>query len=305
MNDSTQWVQIELPNRPDGLRIATPLGRPCRVVAFPRRVFHKLRRNKTLAPHPLERQGVYVLRGPRGEGEPPEMYVGRAEPRPVGRRLDEHAKNKEKRFWKETYVITTSSPDWRVPVSFVEARLIELLKESGKAIADQRDENIPELTRMEEAAAQDFLNDVILCLRALGVFEFDADDPSPSGTLSNSSVFSPPAPKVKDDPDAPDSAELRLTSLTDVRAYAREPHLGNFIVLPGSTVRETVKSRFRSDYPDLMALREDLIQEGIIKSTSGKLRFQEEYSFDSELTAKRVILGHQGRGKGNSWQLLD
>lgn len=303
MGDFTQWVQVELPSRPNGLRIAAPSGRPCRVVAFPRKALSNLRRNKTLDPHPLERQGVYVLRGPRGEGEPPKMYVGRAEPRPVGRRLGEHAKDKEKGFWKETYVITTSSPDWRVPVSFVEARLIKLLKGSERAVAKQRDENPPELTRMEEAAAQNFLDDSLLCLRALGVFEFDADD-LVRGTPSSSSSMSPPS-VPKEDPDAPDNADMRLTSLKDVRAYAREPHTGNFIVLPGSTVRESVKGDFRKEYPDLMTLREDLIEEGIIKNTDGQLKFQEEYSFDSELTAKRVILGHQGRGRGNSWELLD
>ena len=303
MNDSSQWVQVEFPSRPYGLRIAAPSGQMCRVVAFPSKALSSLRQNKRLNPHPLERQGVYVLRGPHGEGELPEMYVGRAEPRPVGRRLVEHAKDKEKAFWKETYVITTSSPDWRVPVSFVEAQLIKLLKGSGRAVANQRDENLPELTRMEEAAAQSFLDDSLLCLRALGVFEFDADDRARGHAPGSGSAHPPSAPK--DDPDAPDNADLRLTSLKDVRAYAREPHPGNFIVLPGSTVREDAKTKFRKDYPDLMALREDLIEEGIIKNTGGRLRFQEEYSFDSELTAKRVILGHQGRGRGNSCELLD
>ncbi len=100
----------------------------------------------------------------------------------------------------------------------------------------------------------------------------------------------------------PDNAELILTSKEDVHAYAQEPHIGNFIVLPSSTIREDVNPKFNKDYPELMALRKELIDVGIIQNIDGRLKFQKEYSFDSELTAKRIILGHQGRGRDNSWK---
>lgn len=301
MRDSTKWVEVELPNRPDGLRIATPLGRPCQVVAFPRKALSNLRR-KTLDPHPLDRQGVYVLRGLPGGTTRPELYVGKAEPRSVGLRLSEHAKDKEKAFWQETYVITTNSRDSRVPVSFVEARLIKLLKEAakeGRTDVNQRDENVPELTRMEEHAAQDFLDTAIVCLRALGVFEFGTDDTSEDDDHAVGSGGTPSAPKSGSG--APDNAEWVLISKKDdLRAYAREPYPGNFIVLPGSSVQGEVNLKFYED-PDLKMLREYLIEEQFIVASGKQLRFEKEYAFDSRLTAKKIILGHHGQGR-SKWK---
>ena len=304
MPDSTKWVDIEIPSQPEGLRIVT--RHPCRVVAFPREALSKVRGYAEIAPHPLERQGVYVLRGPRGERESLGLYVGRAEPRPVGQRLKVHEADTEKMFWRETYVITISAENERVPAAYVEARLIRALKVLGREGDNRKNENGPELTPRERSDAEDFFDKTILCLRALGVFDFgtgedNRDDGSAGGSKST------PSPRKRGDSDAPDNAELRLTSREDVHAYAREPHTGNFIVLPDSTIRADadVGPDFRNDYPDLMRLREDLIEADIIKETNGKLKFQKEHSFDSRLTAKRIILGNQGRGRGNSWQDLD
>ena len=301
MPNSTKWVDIEIPSQPEGLRIVT--RHPCRVVAFPRKALEKIVRYKEIVPHPLERQGVYVLRGPRGEREPLGVYVGRAEPRSVGQRLKGHETDLKKPFWHETYVIAVSAENERVPAAYVEARLIRALKVPGLVGDNQKNEGVPELTPRERADAEDFFDKAILCLRALGVFDFGAGEAARDKGSADSSRSMPPTPQG--DPDVPDGAEMRLTSLQDVRAYAREPHTGNFIVLPDSTVRKNVALEFPDNYPSLMALREELIDEGIIKEVGEHLKFQKEHSFDSRLTAKRVILGHQGRGKGNSWEPID
>lgn len=210
-------------------------------------------------------------------------------------------------FWRETYVITVSAENERVPAAYVEALLIRALEVPGRMGDNQKNEGVPELTPRERADAEDFFDKAILCLRALGVFDFSTDEVGRDDGSAGGSGSTSPAPKKGSDPNAPDDAELRLTSREDVRAYAREPHTGNFFVLPGSTIRADadIGSDFHRDYPSLMQLRQDLIEADIIKEASGKLKFQEEYSFDSRLTAKRVILGNQGRGKGNSWQDLD
>ena len=300
MPNSTKWVDIEIPSQPEGLRIVT--RHPCRVVAFPREALSKVKGYEEIAPHPLERQGVYVLRGPRGERQPLGLYVGRAEPRSVGQRLKNHEPEPRKTFWRETYVITVSAENERVPAAYVEARLIRALKALGRVGDNRKDESVPELTPREKADAEDFFDKAILCLRALGVFDFGTGE-AKQDNGSTDSPESTPSP-LQGDPDAPASAEMSLTSQQDVRAYAREPHTGNFIVLPDSTIRKSVAPEFPDNYPDLMELREELIGEGIIKEDSGQLKFQKEYSFDSRLTAKRVILGHQGRGRGNSWEPL-
>ena len=273
------WVNVHFPDgRPDGLRAATRDITVGRVLGFSRRLFEETRKDGQ-----WNQPSVYVLRGP-GEGSSrPRIYVGRADV--LGRRLDDHLKDPKKAFWSESAAITSSVPDrYAVPLKYIEARLIEAAIAAERATVKQNVETIPHLPPSDRSKADLFLEDALLCLRALGFAEFEAGPDYPVFTSD-----------THDKAEPPDRATHHLVNKPlGIRAWAKWDGQGPITVLEGSQVAPTERGNYRKERSES---REQLRKSGKI---SHDWVFAKNVKFDTDQEAKQIVLGSNGQ-KVSGW----
>ena len=198
----------------------------------------------------------------------------------LGRRLGDHLKDPERAFWSETAAITSNAPDqYAIPLKYIEARLIEAGIAAERATVKQNSEAVPDLPPMDRSKADEFLENALLCLRALGFAEFEAGPDYPvftSNTLD------------KDEP--PDSATHGLLNTPlGIRAWAQWDGQGPITVLKGSQAAPTERGNYRKERSDS---REQLRKSGKI---SHDWTFARNVKFDTGQEAKQIVLGSNGQ----------
>lgn len=165
-------LQIHAPfGEPDGLRIIERDNWTGQAVAFPR---SRMAQSRLVGE--LTGRGVYVLRGPEPEGDyDNRIYVGRS--RKVMDRIGEHDGDKKKEWWTEAVGFTSRDANLTsAHTEYLEARLWELATEAERCRLDNREEVRSErfpLSRADNATAETFLENLLVCLRATGIHEFD------------------------------------------------------------------------------------------------------------------------------------
>ncbi len=199
---------------------------------FPRALLGEARNRPELG-----RPGIYLLLGEDEDGFP-ELYIGEADD--VGKRIAQHDQGKD--FWTHAVVFTASEDEGldKAQTRYLEARLIELAKSRGQAkIKNQNQGSLPPLSEMDRADAEQFLENLLLCLPPLGV-----------------SFLGPQSPKKKA------GAQKFYLSSKGVHAEAELTAEG-FVVKKGSqVVREPTKSLPQS----CQRLRQRLVEAGILKT---------------------------------------
>ena len=301
------WVRVQFPDgSPNSLRIATKGYWTGRVLGFPRKLF-----DAEVLKEDLKKPGVYVLRG-RTESEDErrmQIYVGRAEPGSVADRLRAHNRSSKKAFWEETAVIVSATPTMPVPAKDLEAQLIDLAKAEEVAYVDQNSESLPPLSPMDKADALSFLEDALLCLRALGFPEFgygdegdgEGEDERAGGTGRARQDWLASARTNKTGLEIPDLAEyvfhLPAKSFT---AFGRDLKDRQFQVLPGSHMAKTDNGKMRSEDA---ARREELLSGDAIDKTDSTWEFRESEVFVDRIQAKAVIRGSSRRGPSGWWRI--
>ena len=188
---------------------------------------------------------------------------------PIRNRLESHAKQKE--FWIYGVAFTSKDENLnKAHVQYLEARLVKLAMDAKRC--SLQNGNAPQLPSMSEADAADaegFLSEMLLCFPVIGLNVFSQSEPARRP-----------------------SAEF-LLSARGVQASGYESPQG-FTVREGSTAaRDHVKSCH--DY--LVKLRLALIENGVLASQDGVLRFSQDYVFASPSTAAGVVLGRSSNGR--------
>ena len=243
----------------------------------------------------LDRQGVYVLRGPSGNGAKQRIYVGRAGTGTLSARLGEHKTSDKTKFWRETVAITSDENVTPVPVVYLEARLIALAKQAGLADVNQNAERPPPMSPMQEASARSFLRDTLHCIRALGFSEFGsgADEAVAGGTSDQDTAQSPPDPRSQ-------ATKVLTVKGRDITAYARANDDGTVVILPQSLMAVDDSDDVLDDARDA---RQDAVSAEKVKllGDGGHYVVTESICVRNETLAKQVILGNQGRGRPN-WE---
>ena len=285
-------IHIFLPSGSvDGLRVVKKDNWSGRAIAFRREAM-----GEALALEDLNAPGVYLLRAE--EPDVLRLYIG--ETANLRTRLKQHAADRD--FWVEAVVfVRTGDGLDKADVGYLEARLIRLADEAGRIVPEHTNRPDPsgKLEPDKEAAAEGFLENLLECLRALGVGDFEPPQsgvparPTPSPDL-------PPA-AVAIDPEASSESPWRVLTVpsNDVLARGRELANGKFLVEAGATTAEEIANSLRGlPFKAARELREEMITAGrLSRRPEGEgyvLTGDEEFNSPSQ--AEAVLAGRAGAG---------
>jgi len=252
---------------PDGLRIVEKSNWIGKALVFPRALLPQVK------PRPeLQQTGVYLLLGPRPDGEGEMLYVGEGDP--IRPRLESHYAQKD--FWTRAIGFTTTTAGQlnKAHVQFLEARLIALAKAAKRLPLDNAYQpNEPSLSEADRADMEVFLNHMLGMLPVLGVHAFEQA----------------PAPTAKVSP-------MLTCKGKGVLATGFEASQG-FVVKAGShAVAESVPS-MAQHVRGMFDLRQELIANGVLSLAGGLFCFTQDFSFSSPSTAAAVVLGRSANGR--------
>jgi hypothetical protein len=219
----------------------------------------------------LNQTGVYLLLGPRDDGEGEMLYLGEGDP--VRPRLESHYAQKD--FWTRAVCFVAAPGQLnKAHVQFLEANLVRLAKATKRMPLDNG--NAPAEPTLSEADRADmlvFLSNMLGMLPVLGVQAFEQ---------------APPAAAV--------AATLLTCKGKGVLAAGYESSQG-FVVKTGShAVAESVPS-MQHHVRGMYELRQELIGNGVLAAEGSGYRFSQDYVFTSPSTAAAVVLGRSANGR--------
>lgn len=252
---------------PDGLRIVEKSNWIGKALVFPRALLPQVKARAELA-----QTGVYLLLGPRPDGEGEMLYVGEGDP--IRPRLESHYAQKD--FWTRAIGFTTATAGQlnKAHVQFLEARLIALARAAKRVPLDNANQPAePSLSEADRADMEVFLAHMLGMLPVLGVHAFEQA----------------PAPTAKASPVLTCKGKGAL-------ATGYEASQG-FVVKAGSqAVAEAVPS-MAQHVRGMYDVRQALIANGVLVLEAGLYRFTQDYSFSSPSTAAAVVLGRSANGR--------
>ena len=260
---------------PDGLRIVDKSNWIGKALVFPRALLPQVKARPELA-----QTGVYLLLGPRQDGDGDMLYVGEGDP--IRPRLERHYAEKD--FWTRAIGFTTGSAGQlnKAHVQFLESRLIALARAAKRMPLDNANQPAePRLSEADRADMEVFLGHMLGMLPVLGVHAFEQ---------------APSAPAAKASP-------VLTCKGKGVQATGYEASQG-FVVRAGSqAVLDTVPS-MALHVRGMYDLRQELIGNGVLGLRGGLYQFTQDYSFSSPSTAAAVVLGRSANGR-IEWKSAD
>lgn len=262
---------------PDGLRIVEKSNWIGKALVFPRALLPQVKARPELA-----QTGVYLLLGPRSDGEGELLYVGEGDP--IRPRLESHYAQKD--FWTRAIGFTTATAGQlnKAHVQFLEARLIALARAAKRVPLDNANQPAePSLSEADRADMEVFLAHMLGMLPVLGVHAFEQ---APAVALP---VAAPGQP-------APASPTLLYCRGKGVEATGYESTQG-FVVRKGSQVVSDVVPSLETNKPARLAQREDLIERGVLELDGLNYRFTQDYVFSSPSLAATMVLGRSTNGR--------
>jgi hypothetical protein len=256
---------------PDGLRIVDKSNWIGKALVFPRALLPQVKARPELA-----QTGVYLLLGPRADGEGDMLYVGEGDP--IRPRLESH--NAQKDFWTRAIGFTTTTAGQlnKAHVQFLESRLIALARAAKRMPLDNANQPAePSLSEADRADMEVFLGHMLGMLPVLGVHAFEQ---------------APKAPAAKAGP-------VFTCKGKGVQATGYETSQG-FVVRAGSQAVVAVTTSF-TQMTGASELRADLLKNGVLVDEGGVLRFTQDYVFSAPSAASDIVLGGSTNGR-TSWK---
>ncbi len=259
---------------PDGLRIVERFNASARAVVFPRALLPQVK-----ARPELQQTGVYLLLGPRPDGEGDLLYVGEGDP--IRPRLESHYAQKD--FWTRAIgFVAVGGLLNKAHVQFLEARLIALARAAKRVPLDNGNfPNEPTLSEADRADMLVFLDHMLGMLPVLGVHAFELA-PSVS-TVIRADAAAPVTP-------------LLYCAGKGVEASGYEASQG-FVVKAGSRAVAEVVPSLQQNWPARTNQRQDLLNSGVLVTDGDALRFTQDYVFTSPTLAAVLILGRHTNGR--------
>lgn len=251
---------------PDGLRLVERSNWVGKALMFPRALLPQVKQRPELS-----QTGVYLLLGPREDGEGEMLYVGEGDP--IRPRLESHYAQKD--FWtRAVCFVATPGQLNKAHVQFLEANLIRLAKAAKRLPLDNANQPMePSLSEADRADMQVFLDNMLGMLPVLGVHAFEQ------------------AAKAQGP-----SAPVLTCKGKGVVATGYEASQG-FVVRAGSqAVGESVPS-MQQHVRGMYDLRQELIANGVFSQDGTGYRLTQDYPFSSPSTAAAVILGRSANGR--------
>jgi hypothetical protein len=251
---------------PDGLRVVERSNWIGKALIFPRALLPKVKQRDELG-----QTGVYLLLGPRDEGEGEKLYIGEGDP--IRPRLESHYAQKD--FWTRAVCFVAAPGQLnKARVQFLEANLLRLAKAAKRLPLDNGNASAePTLSEADRADMLVFLENMLGMLPVLGVHAFEQAVPA-----------------------AVTAATLLTCRGKGIAATGYESSQG-FVVKAGSqAVGESVPS-MQQHVRGRYELRQELIGNGVLATEAGGYRFSQDYVFTSPSTAAAVVLGRSANGR--------
>jgi hypothetical protein len=270
-------VNVFLPTGdPEGLKVVEKSNWTGRGLVIPKAIFGESKSREELS-----RTGVYLLVGPSETSALPTIYVGEGDP--VRPRLEQHVKNKE--FWTHAVVFTSKDTNLnKAHVQRLESRLVELASRAKRCVLDNGNAPAPpSLSEADEAMAEGFLDDVLLCLPILGYSMFEAGASAAARSAD----------------------EILHLSAKGVEATGKDTAAG-FVVFANSTAvgNDKVTPSLVNHFPSVKELRDELIRQSVLVPRGEDLVLTLDYTFSSPSMASSVILGRTSNGR-EAWKAKD
>jgi predicted GIY-YIG superfamily endonuclease len=228
-----------------------------------------------------------MLVGPSENSALPTLYVGQADR--INQRLKQHNADDTKDFWTHAICFTSKDDNLnKAHILHLESRLVRLAKDAKRSkLANGNQPSIPSLSEVDEATADAFLDDMLLCLPVLGCNYFESG-----------------AEVVARETQAGD-VELFFLRGKGIEAQGKQVPSG-FAVLKGSTGvgDEKVVASFAPHVPAMKAVRDLLIEQGILAPNGDHFVLTEDYIFSSPSTAAGVLFGRSANGRVD-WKTED
>jgi hypothetical protein len=255
-------IRIFLPSgSADGLKLVEKTNWSGRGVICPRSVYPQSKKR-----HEFESTGIYVLVGPSEAGDVPTVYIGQGDP--IRPRLDSHFAKKD--FWTSAVFFVSKDDNLnKALIGHIEARLIQLAREVKRSELDNSNQPvIPSLSEMDEADAEGFLDEILLCLPIMGI-----------------DVFTKPQ-------SVPRVGRFRLR-VGNVEAEGRESADG-FVVYAGARVRGKEAD---STPGTVIVLRKNLLDRGVLTLAGDDYVLTQDYTFNSPSQAATTLMGRPANGR--------
>ncbi len=252
---------------PDGLRVVERSNWVGKAIVFPRVLLPKIKQRTELG-----QTGVYLLLGPRENGEGEMLYVGEGDP--VRPRLESHYAQKD--FWNRAVCFVAAPGQLnKAHVQFLEANLVRLAHAAKRLPLDNANQPAePSLSEADCADMQVFLENMLGMLPVLGIHAFEQTVPLAAAAADT----------------------LLSCKGKGVSASGYEATQG-FVVKAGSlAVGESVPS-MQQHVRGMFDLRQELIGNGVLERVGDHFRFAQDYVFSSPSTAAAVILGRSANGR--------
>ena len=274
---------------PDGLRIVDKSNWIGKALVFPRALLPQVKARPELA-----QTGVYLLLGPRPDGEGDMLYVGEGDP--IRPRLESHYAQKD--FWTRAIGFTTTTAGQlnKAHVQFLESRLIALARAAKRLPLDNANQPAePSLSEADRADMEVFLRHMLGMLPVLGVHAFERAQRSvaylPTPVVPPA-VAMPAFSAPQAAPVASAGVEL-ICSGKGYEAHGSDTAQG-FLVFEGSTATAEIGNSLSWGQ---RKLRDDLLRSDVLKADVAELRFTQDYLFSSPSTAASLIHGRSANGR--------
>lgn len=276
-------IQMFLVNgTPHGLVVASIHGWTGSVLVGTQSTFVELTKRSE-----ADRTGVYILYGPDPDDAlKMRAYIGEADS--VRERIRESADLKA--FWETAVIVTTSDEALtKGHVRYLEARLIELAKQSDRATLENLQAPPAEsrwLPEADRANMEAFLENLKVVLPVVGV---DLLKPRPATTAQSATRGA-------------EGTRFEIRHRSNVSAYAAEED-GEFVVLEGSRALKNPGYK-TNQYAEL---KRELVDKGVLVEASAgagdMYEFRKAYAFKSPTAAAAVVLDRNANGR-TVWKVV-
>jgi len=220
----------------------------------------------------LKSTAVYILfGGAESSTKKPKAYIGEAEN--VYGRLVQHISEKE--FWNEAVVFISKDENLnKAHIKYLESRLFELASDAGRyEIQNGNRPTRSSISESDQAEMEEFIEYIRMLVNTL-----------------NFKVFEP---LVKESTSLEaDSEELYLKGARGAAGRGKRV-VDGFVVFKGSEAASLTVPSFPKGF---RSLRDELIENEVIKEEQGKSMFVSDYLFSSPSAAAAVIMGRSANG---------
>ena len=251
---------------PDGLRLVERSNWIGKAVVFPRALYPKVRNREE-----LQQTGVYLLVGPREDSDGDKLYVGEGDP--VQPRLDQHYAKKD--FWtRAVFFVAGPGQLNKAHVQFLEAQLIRrALAAKRMPLENGNQPAEPTLSQADRADMEVFLENMLGMLPVLGIQAFEQSSK----------------------PALVDRELLRCEGKGIVATGYDTPQ--GFVVKKDSFAAMKHVPSMTNHFPRMTLLRDELVENGVLVSDGNRLRFTQDYTFNSPSMGSDIVLGRPSNGR--------